>query len=406
MHQPLPTTTRTVQSRWPVFEEDEVAAVADVLRSGRVNQWTGPYVREFETAYAAALGRNHAIALSNGTAALEAALVALGIGPGDEVIVSPRSFFASAGCVAFVGATPVFADVDRDCQNLTAATIAPCLTARTKAILVVHLAGWPAPMEEICTLARTHGVAVVEDCAQAHGATIDGRQIGTFGEIAAFSFCQDKIISTAGEGGLLAMDDGALFRSAWAYKDHGKSYDTVHRSDHPAGFRWLHESFGTNLRMTSAQAAVGLIQLHKLDRTVATRRRNGEALLAALATIDSLRVPRPPETVTHAFYRAYAFVQPERLREGWNRDRIMTEVASRGVPCFAGSCSEIYREQAFRLAGFGPATALPVARELGETSLAFLVDQTLGIPDMGMVADTVADVMAEAAVPITEAALI
>jgi dTDP-4-amino-4,6-dideoxygalactose transaminase len=301
------------------------------------------------------------------------------IGPGDEVIVTPRSYFASASCIVQVGATPVFADVDRDSQNITAATIEPLITPRTKAILPVHLAGWPCDMPSIMELARTRGLRVIEDCAQAHGARIDGRPVGSFGDAGAFSFCQDKIMSTGGEGGMLITDDPVAWEKGWAFKDHGKSFRRVHSEDHPPGFRWLHESFGSNWRLTEMQAAIGRLQLAALDESVATRRRNAAQLLRGLESLDAIRVPRPSDREYHAYYKFYAFIDPDRLKTGWSRDRILEALAAEGIPGLSGSCPEIYRERAFENYGYG---TQPAAAELGRTSLMFLTHPTLSTADI------------------------
>lgn len=381
---------------WPVFEADEQEAVAAVLRSGRVNYWTGEEGRAFEHEYARALGVRHAVAVMNGTVALELALLAFGVGPGDEVITTSRTFIASASAAALRGAVPVVADVDPVSQNMTAGTIRPLITPRTRAIIAVHLAGWPCDLDPILELAREFGLCVIEDCAQAHGATYRGRAVGSLGHAAAFSFCQDKILTTGGEGGLLVTNDEAAWRRAWAYKDHGKSYAAVYERDHPPGFRWLHESFGTNWRMLEVQAALGRVQLRKLPAWSARRRENAGILTAAFSELPGLRVTPPPPEIEHAYYKYYAFLRPERLRAGWSRERVVQEVNDRGVPCFVGSCSEIYLERAFRDAGLGPATPLPVARELGETSLMFLVHPTLGPEQMHAAAEVVRDVLGAA----------
>lgn len=382
---------------WPHYDEEQIAEVAEVLRSGKVNAWTGPYVTDFERQYEAYLGRKHAIALANGSVALDLALKVIGLKPGDEVIVTPRTFIASASCVPLAGGVPVFADIDPDTQNVTAETIAEKITPRTRAVIVVHLAGWPCDMDPICELARKHGILVIEDCAQAHGAFYKGKPIGSFGEIASFSFCQDKIITTGGEGGLLAMDDEELWKAAWSFKDHGKSFDTVFHKEHPPGFRWLHEDFGTNWRMTALQAVLGSVQLSRLPDWQKQRRNNAQMLIDACKDSPALRTPVPDQDIEHAWYRFYTFVRPERLREGWDRDRIMHEISGQGVPCFVGSCSEVYLEQAFSKNGLRPKERLPVAKELGETSLAFLVDPSKDSVEMKRVADVVRSVMQSAA---------
>ncbi|QRM56439.1 DegT/DnrJ/EryC1/StrS aminotransferase family protein [Sinorhizobium sp. BG8] len=385
--------------RWPIYDEEQIEDVVAVLRSGEVNAWTGPHVKRFEEAYAQLLGRGHAIALANGTVALDLALYALDLQPGDEVIVTPRSFVASASCVPFCGGVPIFAEIDPNSQNITAETIADKITAKTRGIIVVHLAGWPCDMPEIMALAREKGLWVIEDCAQAHGARIDGRPVGSFGDIAAFSFCQDKILTTGGEGGLIALDDEALWKKAWSRKDHGKSYDTVFKAAHPVGFRWLHETIGTNWRMTSIQAVLGLRQLERLDDWHAIRTRNAGILADALGDIEALRTPMPGPGIEHAFYRFYTFIRPEFLRAGASRDTIIAEINAAGVPCFYGSCSEIYLEKCFVDLGLSPKWGLAVARELGETSIAFLVDPSFDRQAMEEVARVVRTVVLQATDP-------
>jgi dTDP-4-amino-4,6-dideoxygalactose transaminase len=381
---------------WPFFAPDEIAVATEVLRSGKVNYWTGPQGSEFEKELAAAVGVEHAVAVANGTVALELALQVLGIGPGDEVVTASRTFIASASCAVMRGAIPVCADVDRDSQNVTAETVRAVLTPRTKAIIAVHLAGWPCDMDPILSLARERGLRVIEDCAQCHGATYKGRPLGSFGDINAFSFCQDKIITTAGEGGAVVTKDSGLWERAWSFKDHGKSYDSVYRRQHPPGFRWLHESFGTNWRLAEVQSAVGRLQLAKLPEWVATRRRYAEILSRHLSQFAALRVPQPAADVGHSYYKFYAFLRPERLLPGWTRDRVMQAIAAEGVPCFSGSCSEIYLEKAFD-AVLQPPERLPVARELGETSLMFLVHPTLAKDDILDVCHAVEKVLLVAA---------
>jgi dTDP-4-amino-4,6-dideoxygalactose transaminase len=381
---------------WPSFTKEEADAVHRVLLSNRVNYWTGEEGREFEKDYARYTGRHHAIALHNGTLALELALYAFGIGPGDEVITTPRTFIASASCAVVRGARPVFAEVDRDSQNITAATIEQVITKKTKAIIPVHLAGWPCDMDGIMALANRHNLVVIEDCAQAHGATYKGRPVGSFGHAAAFSFCQDKIITTGGEGGMLVLDDAEAWSRAWSYKDHGKSYDAVYNREHAPGFRWLHESFGTNWRMLEMQAAIGRLQLAQLTAWTARRRENAALLSDGFNKLEAIRLTVPPPDIGHAYYKYYAFVTPDRLRSGWTRDRIIHEVKGMGVPCYSGSCSEIYLEKAFAGSRSRPATRLPVARELGETSLMFLVHPTLGEREMAKTVEIVSEVMKSA----------
>lgn len=383
-------------SPWPAFTPEEGNAVREVLLSNRVNYWTGDQCREFEREFADWTGTGHAVALANGTVALDVALHGLGIGPGDEVVVTPRSFLASASCVVTAGAAPVFADVDRDSQNLTADTIARVLTSRTRAVVCVHLAGWPCDMDPIMELAREHGLAVIEDCAQAHGAVYKGRRVGSIGDVGAWSFCQDKIMSTGGEGGMVTTNDCALWSRMWSYKDHGKSWEAVYEREHPPGFRWLHESFGMNGRMVEMQAAIGRIQLRRMADWHSRRLENASAIWDCAARLPGLRVPPIPDSSEHAAYKCYVFVEPADLLPGWNRDRIIGEIVGRDVPCYQGSCSEVYLEKAFADTGSRPPEPLPVARELGETSLMFLVHPTLTPAEIDKTVEVLTDVMRRA----------
>jgi dTDP-4-amino-4,6-dideoxygalactose transaminase len=365
------------QQRWPVHAEDEITAATNVLLSGRTNYWTGTCGREFEKEYALAVGTEYAIALMNGTVALEAALYALDIGAGDEVITTCRTFIASASCIVMRGATPVLADVDLETQNITPETIAACITPKTKAIIVVHLAGWPADMEAIMALAKRHHLKVIEDCAQAHGAAINGRQIGSWGDVAAFSFCQDKIITTGGEGGMVTTNDHSIWQKIWSFKDHGKNYDKVYHQQHPPGFRWLHDSFGTNWRMIEMQAAIGSLQLQKLTGWLDWRKQNADYFNAKFKDHPALRVTLPPKHIVHAYYKYYVFVRPEQLKQDWSRDRILNELNAEGIHSFSGSCSDIYLEKAFQNSNIGISQSNPNAKLLGDTSLMLLVDPTI-----------------------------
>jgi hypothetical protein len=365
---------KTALSPWPWYDDDEVEVAAQVLRSGRVNYWTGNECREFEKEFASYHGLEYGVALANGTLALELAFKVLGVGDGDEVIVTPRSYVASASSIVLCGATPVFVDIDPDSQNLRVDLIRAAVTEKTRAILAVHLAGWPCDMLEIMQIAKENDLFVVEDCAQAHGARIGNKLVGSFGDVSAFSFCQDKIMTTAGEGGMLLTNDSELWAKAWAYKDHGKSWALVQANDHPPGFRWVHSSFGSNWRMTEIQGAIGRVQLRKLEHWLLKRRKNVERLVNGLSDISALRIALPPADVCHAYYMFYAFLRPEMLKPGWTRDRILLALTAEGIPGKSGSCPEIYRESAFSDFNF---PSLPVARMMGELSVSLPVHPTL-----------------------------
>ncbi|KAB1515168.1 DegT/DnrJ/EryC1/StrS family aminotransferase [Photobacterium damselae] len=364
-------------SPWPSFTEQEAEAVSRILLSNKVNYWTGNECREFEKEFAAWTGCEYAVALSNGTLALDVALKAMNIGIGDDVIVTSRTFLASASSIVTAGANPVFADVDLNSQNITAETIKTVLTPNTKAIIVVHLAGMPAEMDDIMALAEQHNLYVIEDCAQAHGAKYKGRSVGSIGHVGAWSFCQDKIMTTGGEGGMVTTNDKDLWDRMWSYKDHGKSYDAIYNRDHVPGFRWLHETFGTNWRMLEMQAVIGRIQLTRMADWTTKRQANGKAIDKAVSDLDLIRCVKVPDYIKHAEYKHYLFIRPEYLKEGWSRDKIIDAINEQGVPVYQGSCSEVYLEKAFDNTPWRPQERLQNAVELGNTSLMFLVHPTL-----------------------------
>ena len=383
-------------SPWPSYTQEEAEAVQRVLLSNKVNYWTGQEGREFEKEFAAYIGTDYAVALANGTLALDVAFKALGIAEGDEVIVTPRTFLASVSSIINAGAIPVFADVSPDTQNITPESIKAVLSPKTRAIVCVHLAGWPCDMDGIMQLADEHDLYVIEDCAQAHGAYYKGRAVGSIGHIGAWSFCQDKIMTTGGEGGMVTTNDETLWKKMWSYKDHGKSWDSVYEKQHPPGFRWLHDSFGTNWRMTEMQAAIGRIQTQRMPEWHKARLANANKIWNAARQLPGLRVPDIPDYITHAAYKCYVFVDPTVLKDGWNRDRIMNEIVARGVPAFSGSCSEVYLEKAFDNTPYRPKEPLPVAKELGETSLMFLVHPTLTDAEIDKTVQVLVEVMQEA----------
>lgn len=379
----------TTFAPWPSFTEEEADAVHRVLLSNKVNYWTGSETREFEQVFAAFTDCEYSIALANGTLALDLALKCLGIGPGDEVIVTPRTFIASVSSVVTAGAIPVFADVDENSQNITADTIAEVVTDRTRAIIVVHLGGMAADMDPIMALADKHAIKVIEDCAQAHGARYKGRSVGSIGHVGAWSFCQDKIMTTGGEGGMVTTNDEALWSSMWSYKDHGKSWDAIYNRQHSSGYRWIHESFGTNWRMNEMQGALGRIQTGRMPQWQKQRLENAEKIWDVCRAISWIRVPTIDDSIVHAAYKCYVFVRPEELPEGWDRDSILAALVDQGIPAYSGSCSEVYLEKAFDGTGFRPKERLPVAKLLGETSLMFLVHPTLDAQSIERTVDAI-----------------
>jgi dTDP-4-amino-4,6-dideoxygalactose transaminase len=399
---------------WPSHTVEEAEAIKNTLLSNKVNYWTGDECRKFEDEFAQWCGVSHAIAVTNGSVALDLALKALNIRPGDEVVVTPRTFIASVSCVVNVGAIPVFADVDLESGNLSAATIKAVLTSRTRAIICVHLAGWPCDMDPIMDLAKARNLSVIEDCAQAHGAQYKGRSVGSIGHIGAWSFCQDKIMTTGGEGGMVTTNDYKLWSQMWSYKDHGKSFEAVYKQKHPSGFRWLHESFGTNWRMLEIQAVIGRIQLNKIAKW--TKQRNANAL-TFFNTLEPISGNSGPirlsnwgcanckskskifcvtDQCVHAYYKFYFFLRLENIAPNWNRDRIIKEITALGVFCNQGTCPEVYLEKAFENTGWRPKNRLPVAKILGDTGLSLLLHPTLSTENILFIAKLVKQVLIEA----------
>jgi dTDP-4-amino-4,6-dideoxygalactose transaminase len=353
---------------WPHYEQDELDSVQRVLASGRGNYWTGEEGKLFEQEFADWCGAKHGLCISNGTVALELALRACGIERGDEVIVTPRSFLASVAAVVAVGAVPVFADVEFDSGNISAETIEKVLTNKTKGIVPVHLGGWPADMPAIMELANKHGIKVIEDCAQAHGAAICGQLVGSFGHAAAFSFCQDKIMSTGGEGGMILTNDDEVRNIAWSLRDHGRNRERTLSNDHPFGFRWLQERFGTNGRMTEMQSAIGRCQLQKVDGWVKERTANAMVFTNFFSGIDGITVPKHPENIKHAYFRfTVLFDDPKR------RDQVVKQLQLDGIPASVGPCAEIYRENAFKNVVLNIPRALSNAPSLGGRTMTLLV---------------------------------
>ena len=380
-------------SSWPSFAQEEADAVSRVLLSNKVNYWTGSEGREFEKEFASWAGCEYAVALANGTVALDLAFKVLGINDGDEVIVTSRTFLASVSSIVTAGAVPIFADVSLDSQNITVESVREKISPKTKVILCVHLAGWPCDMDGMMAIAEEFGLYVIEDCAQAHGAKYKGKPIGSIGHIGCWSFCQDKIMTTGGEGGMVTTNDHDLWSKMWSYKDHGKSWRSVYEKEHPPGFRWLHDSFGTNWRMTEMQAAIGRIQLRRMADWSCKRQTNANKIWGAGKQCKGLRVPNVPGYIEYAAYKCYVFVEPGKLKADWSRDRIMSEINALGVPCYSGSCSEVYLEKAFDNTKYRPLERLLNAKELGETSLMFLVHPTLTEEEMAQTCDAIRHVM-------------
>ena len=382
-----------IKNTWPNFSSEEIDAVREVLLSGKVNYWTGDNTKSFEKEFAEYCGTKYAVALSNGTVALELALKAIGIKENDEVIVTPRSFIASVSSVVNMGAKPVFVDIDLETQNIDPKQFKEKISSNTKAIIAVHLAGLPCNMDEIMKISNQNEIIVIEDCSQAHGAEYKGKPVGSIGHIGCWSFCQDKIISTGGEGGMVTTNNSFFWNKIWSYKDHGKDFNVIKNQNNKGSFNWVHSSFGSNFRMTEMQSVIGRIQLRKLNEWQEKRSKNLSFIYEKAKKIDGLIVPIVPDYVKHGAYRCYLFVDQKMLKEGWSRDRIIDEVKNFDVPCFSGSCPEIYLEKAFENTDFKPKNRLKNAKLVGEISIAFLTHPNLTFEELNHSCSVLSNVM-------------
>ena len=300
----------------PVLDGREEKYVLDAVRSGWISS-LGQYVTRFEQQFAEFCGVEHAVSVSNGTVALHLALHALGLGPGDEVIVPSLTFVASANAVAYTGARPVFADVDPQTWCIDPADAARLVTEQTRAILPVHLYGHPAAMGEINALAERHALHVIEDAAEAHGAQVNGRTVGGLGRIGTFSFYANKIITT-GEGGMLTTDDAALAARCRMLRDHAM----------PPQKRYWHEEIGFNYRMTNLQAAVGVAQMERIEAFIRRKRRIAALYSEHLCGVPGVQLPVERPLCTNVYWMYSVLIEPP---YGRSRDDLIVLLRERGI---------------------------------------------------------------------------
>lgn len=379
--------------KWPQYSQEEIDKVNEILISGNVNYWTGKEGKFFEKEFAKFCSSKYAISIANGSLALSAAYLSLGLKNNAELITTPRTFIATSSSAYLLNSKPVFADVDINSGCINADSIEPLITNSTKAICVVHLAGWPCDMDSICKLAKEYNIYLIEDCSQAHGAQINGKSVGSFGDVSVWSFCQDKIISTGGEGGMLTTNSEEIYEKVWSFRDHGKSRIAMMKETKSSEFRFLHENFGSNFRLTEIQSAIGRIQLKNINEINKSRSNNAQILINKLSDMNVIRIPLPDKKFRHAWYKFYCYLNSEFLKENWNRSRILNEISSLGYPAFSGGCSEIYLEKCFLNANLSPIKRLHNAKILGETSLMFLVHNTIKIKEMEEYADAIKKIL-------------
>ena len=367
-----------------MYTKEQIQSVSNILRKNKTNYWTGNECKLFEEEFSKYIGNKYSIAVSNGSVALELSLKALNLKKGDKVIVSPRSFIISASCVLNMGLKPIFADVDIN-GNLDIDGISKSYNKNVKAIIVVHLNGLSCDLDPILKFTKKNKIYLIEDCSQAHGAVYKGKFVGSFGDVATWSFCQDKIISTGGEGGMISTNDKKIWEQIWSYKDHGKNYQSVFFKKHKEGFRWLHDGLGSNYRMTEMQATLGRHQLKQLDNQIKKRNKIANLYIENLkefmhkkhvlkkldfkcSTCPSKKIENEKcNLCRHAFYRLNLFINPKIV----NQIKLITELDKNNVTARVGSCPEIYREQIFKKLKIYPKKRLINAKLLGEISLQF-----------------------------------
>ena len=352
----------------PFIGDEEIKEVEAVLKSGFIAQ--GPKVAEFEGKFADYIGTKHAIATSSGTTALHVALLCAGIGKGDEVITTPFSFAATANSILYVGAEPVFVDIDPKTYNINPEKIEEAVTDKTKAIMPVHLYGQPANMDPICKIAKDHDLKVIEDAAQAHGAIYNGHKIGSIGDMACFSFYPTKNITTS-EGGIITTDDNSYDKDARALRAHGESE------------RYEHVILGYNFRMTDIAAAIGVVQLKKLEGFNEKRIENAEYLTEHINTIEGIEPPFVAENVKHVFHQ-YTI----RVKEG-KRDELRDILNNEGIGTGIHYPKPIYKQNLYENLGY--TDDCPETEKAATEVLSIPVNPGLSAEDLGKIVSVLED---------------
>jgi dTDP-4-amino-4,6-dideoxygalactose transaminase len=373
-----------ISKNWPYYSNQEIQKVTKVLKSGKVNYWTGNYCKKFEKLYAKKFNLNYCITVANGTVALEAVLKTLNLKKNDEVLVPSKSYQSSASAIVTSGAKPIFCDIDFNSQNLQINDLIKKISSKTRAIICVHIGGWPCEMNKITKIAREKKIVLIEDCSQAHGARINKKFVGSFGDMAIWSFCNDKIISTGGEGGMIAVKKKEIWKKIWAYKEIGKNFDKVNKNlkNKFSGFKWVHDSFGTNLRMTEMQAVLGIYQLKKLKRTISKRNYFNNLIWKSLKNHKAAIIPKVPKNIILSPYRCNIKLNFEMIKKKYNLKKIIKLLNSKEQICNEGSCSEMYLENSFKTLNLSPRKRLKNAAKLGTISLAFFINPFMSNKDM------------------------
>ncbi len=362
-----------IDNQWPIVSNQEIKLVNNVLKSNKLNYWTGENCKKFEEEFSKLIKTKYSISLANGSVGLDIAIKSLNLKKNSEVIVTPRSYISSVTSVINQGLTPVFADIDLNSQNIEYETIIKKITKNTKAILVVHLGGMPANMTKIISFAKKNKIKIIEDCSQAHGAKINNKYVGTFGDISIWSFCNDKILNTLGEGGIIATKSFMIYKKLWALKDCGKNFSKFKKFKKKNKFKWVHDFEGTNLRMTEVQAAIGRYQLKKLTTWVNMRNYISKKIISICKNFKSIRTQIVPSKFLNSYYRCYIFLDYKHIKKGWTREKILQYLNTNGIYCDVGSCPEIYKEKFLSKQKHINLKSLKNANLIGKSSIAFKV---------------------------------
>ena len=365
------------QENWPIVSSKEIKIVNKVLKSNKLNYWTGTNCTNFEKEFSNKFKIKYSISLANGSVGLDIAIKSLKLKKNSEIIVTPRSYISSVTSVINQGLKPIFADIDLNSQNIEAKNIEKKITKNTKAVVVVHLGGMPSNMIKIKELAKKYNLKIIEDCSQAHGAKINNKYVGTFGDVSVWSFCNDKILNTLGEGGIVATKNRNNFKNLWSLKDCGKNYSKLRKKKRQFKFRWVHDFEGTNLRMTEVQAAVGRYQLKQLDKWIKKRNINSIKINKVCEKFRSIKTQKTPKNFTNAYYRCYVFLRPNFIKKGWTREKILKYLNKIGLYCDVGSCPEIYKEKFLITNKLVSSKELENASLVGKTSIAFKVSPNI-----------------------------
>ncbi len=366
---------------WPQFSKSEIKLVNKILKSGKVNYWTGEYGRKLESSFSKLVNKKYSLAISNATIGLEYSLSSLNLKNTDEVLVTPRSYFSSASCILKVNAMPVFCDVEIDSQNISVESIKNNINKNTKAIIVVHLGGNPANITEIKKIALKNNITLIEDCSQAHGAKYKGKIVGSFGDIAIWSFCNDKIISSGGEGGIICLNNKKLYDKLWCYRDIGKNRRKFLKIKSKFYFQWLHDEIGTNFRMTELQSALALSQLKNLDKTIKKRKFIADSYINSLKNIFWLKYLKDDNMYSSARYRLNISIDQEIVKGKFYAKNIINLLNKNILICNEGPCPLIFLEKGFRNKRY-KTKYLKNSYYLQNNNISLLIDPTMTKKDI------------------------